>query len=255
VFYPADAEVDKKYPTIVFIPGGLGFGSAAARTPEPPMLARAGFVTGYFDPDGRGKSDGEENYNGKIHQDGLHAFLKLVVGLKFVDPNNLGVVSGSYGLALAAGALGRYPNDPSVKYFIDIEGPSDRFYITKFDDPAFLRVFPHGTRDEEWWAEREAVRSIKHVCCAYLRIQHERDHAHGENKQHAIDMINAATHTKFGGHGMCPWTRINGTENEPNRTYTKDNPPKWLLAPVAPPPPAQMLHWVQEMSALPTNNT
>ncbi len=123
------------------------------------------------------------------------------------------------------------------------------FYITKNDAPRFLRIFNgHTTKDEEWWAEREAVRTIQQVRCAYLRIQTERDHVHGENKQHAIDMITAATHTKFGGKGKSPWTRINGAENAPNRTYTKDNPPKWLPARAGPPLPDETLRWIQEMA-------
>jgi pimeloyl-ACP methyl ester carboxylesterase len=168
VLYPADAGADKKYPAVVIIPGGLGFGSGAARTQEPFTIARAGFMVGYFDPDGRGRSEGREDWNGKVHQDGLHAVLKHVAGLTFVDKSNIGVVSSSLGLAMAAGALGRYPDDPPVKYFIDIEGPSDRFYITKNDSRRFLDIFAgHTTKEEHWWAEREAVRSIKEVRCAY----------------------------------------------------------------------------------------
>ncbi|MBI4584335.1 MAG: hypothetical protein HY717_09970 [Planctomycetes bacterium] len=61
-----------------------------------------------------------------MHQDGLHALLKLIAGLPQVEKDNFGVVSSSLGLAMAAGALGRYPSDPPVKYFIDNDGPSDR---------------------------------------------------------------------------------------------------------------------------------
>lgn len=250
VFYPAKGSAEGRFPAVVIVPGGLGFGSSAMRAPDRDVLVRAGFVVGYFDPDGRGQSQGEEDYNGKIHQDGLHAFLKLVADLKFVKKSNIGVVSTSYGLAMAAGALARYPDDPPVKYFIDVEGPSDRFYVTRFDDPFLSRIFPRGTKDEGWWAEREAVRSIKEVRCAYLRIQTERDHIHGQNKQHALDMINAATNVKFGGQGKAPWTRVNGPENQPNRIYTKNSPPVWLAARVGLPPPDQMLRWVQEMSSV-----
>jgi hypothetical protein len=251
VFYPADANGNKRYPAVVFIPGGLGFGSGMARTPQPQALARAGFVVGYFDPDGRGRSEGKEHFNGKVHQDGLHAFLKHIADLPQVRKDNIGVLSSSLGLALAAGALGRYPDDPPVKYFIDNEGPSDRFYITKNDDPRFLRIFNgHTTKDADWWAEREAVRSIGAVRCAYLRVQHERDHVHGENKQHAIDVINAATHTRFGGKGKSPWTRVNGPENSPNTVYTRDNPPKWLPDQVGPRRADDTLRWIQEMAGV-----
>ncbi|NOY82897.1 MAG: hypothetical protein GXP31_18015 [Kiritimatiellaeota bacterium] len=251
VFYPADAGVDKQYPAVVMVPGGLGFGSRSARSPEPHAIARAGFVVAYFDPDGRGRSEGQEDYNGKIQQDGLHALLKRIASLPQVKKGNIGVVSRSYGLALVAGALGRYPDDPPVKYFIDVEGPSDRFYITAFDSPWALRIFDgHTSKEAEWWAEREAVRSIRNARCAYLRIQYERDHVHKENKQHALYMINAATHTRFGGKGHCPWTRINGPENEPNRTYTMENPPRWLPPVSGRRRAEQTLRWIREMAAL-----
>lgn len=251
VFTPPGADAEKRSPAVVFVPGGVGFGSGMARTPLPRRLAQAGFVVGLFDPDGRGRSEGREDFNGKVHQDGLHAFLKHLAGLGCVDRKNLGVVSSSLGLAMAAGALGRYPDDPPVKYFIDDEGPSDRFYITKSDHPRFRDLFAgHTTKDADWWAEREAVRSIGAVRCAYLRLQHERDHIHGEDKQHAIDMILAATHVKHGGTGQSPWTRVNGPENAPNTVYTKDRPPVWL--PMATGPrDADLLRWIREMAGAP----
>ncbi|MBI3684489.1 MAG: PD40 domain-containing protein [Acidobacteria bacterium] len=246
LLYPTGGEAGKKHPVVVVIPGGLGFGSAAVRTPLSDELVQAGFIVGYFDPDGRGRSGGKEDYNGKVHQDGLHEFLKYLATLPRVEQNNVGLFSTSLGLVMAAGALARYPDDPPVKYFIDVEGPSDRFFVTKFDDPKFVGVFGHASKDESWWAEREAVSAIKRVRYPYLRIQKELDHVHGENKQHALDMVNAATHTKFGGQGQSPWTRINGPENEPNRTYSRPAAPKWLPARTGP----QTLGWVREMAVL-----
>ncbi len=254
VFSPAGAGADKRCPAVVFIPGGLGFGSGMARTPLPRHLVHAGLVVGLFDPDGRGRSDGKEDWNGKVHQDGLNAFLRHLAGLEFVDRKNLGVVSSSLGLAMAAGALARYPDDPPVKYFIDDEGPSDRFYITKNDEPRFVRILNgHTTKDADWWAEREAVRWIGAARCAYLRLQHERDHVHGENKQHAIDMIQAATHVKSGGKGQSPWTRLNGPENAPNTVYTKDRPPKWLPNEAGPRRDGDLLRWIREMASAPAD--
>lgn len=250
VSHPSDASPNRKYPAVVFVPGGLGFGSQIAHGPQVAEIASAGFVIGCFDPDGRGRSEGRENWNGKVHQDGLHAFLKQIAGLPFVDQTNVGVVSSSLGVALAAGALGRHPDNPPIKYFIDIEGPSDRFYITKNNDPHFLRIFAGRTTDDKaWWVEREAVNSIRDVVCPYLRIQHERDHVHGENKQHALDMIVAATCSQRGGKGRSPWTRINGKENPPNRIYTVDSPPKWLPTLAGVPPPSETLQWIREMAA------
>ena len=251
VFYPADAEEGRRYPAVVIIPGGLGCGSEVVKTLEPLVIARAGFVVGCFDPDSRGRSEGKEDWNGRIQQEGLHAFLKLIYDLPFVQRRNIGVLTSSYGIALAAGALGRHPDDPPVRYLIDIEGPSDRFYITKFDNPRFVRFFGHTTDDEEWWAEREAVRWIKLIRCAYLRIQHLHDHVHGPDKRHAIAMINAATDVRFGGQGRSPWTRINGSENPPNRVYADESQPIWLPDRPGPPPPEEKLRWIAEMAGVP----
>ena len=239
-----------KLPAVVMVPGGLGFGSQMSGGPEAQALARAGLVVGFFDPDGRGKSAGTEDYNGKVQQDGLNAFLKAVTALPGVDPANVGVVSNSLGLAMAAGALARHPDDPPVKYFIDNEGPSDRFYITKFDDPKFVKFLGgHGTAEVDWWAEREAVRSIREVRCAYLRVQHERDHVHGSDVWHALDMIEAATAKEHGGKGRSPWTRINGPENEANRVYAKTEPPQWLPA-VKGPDADTTVRFVREMAGI-----
>ncbi|MCX7826758.1 MAG: hypothetical protein N2689_14555, partial [Verrucomicrobiae bacterium] len=95
VFRPNDATSVRKCPAVVFVPGGFGFGSSMARTAMAEEYARAGFILGLFDPDGRGRSRGWENWNGKAHQDGLHAFLKRIASLPFVDKNNIGVVSSS----------------------------------------------------------------------------------------------------------------------------------------------------------------
>jgi peptidoglycan/xylan/chitin deacetylase (PgdA/CDA1 family) len=229
VFHPDDASEQRKYPAVVFIPGGMGFGSSAARSPMPAEFTRTGFVLGLFDPDGRGRSRGWENWNGKVHQDGLHDFLKRIASIPFVDKNNIGVVSSSLGLAMAAGALGRYPSDPPVKYFIDIEGPTDRFYITGKDNPWIRGAFGGRTTDDvEWWVEREAVRTIPNMVCPYLRLQWEHDHVHGPDKGHAMDIINATTSAKHGGKGKSEWTRINGPENPPNTVFTKDKPPQWI---------------------------
>ncbi|MCX6908087.1 MAG: hypothetical protein NTY01_08595 [Verrucomicrobia bacterium] len=247
--FPADASAQKRYPAVVFVHGGMSYGSQPMHAMEAEGIARAGFVVVNFDPDGRGKSEGWENWNGKVHQDGLHAVLKAVAALDIVDASNVGVVSSSLGLAMAAGTLGRYPNDPPVKYFIDIEGPTDRFYITKNDDPGFGRLFGgRTTADADWWVEREAVRTIPNMLCPYLRLQWESDHVHGPNKGHAIDIINAATNTKHGGKGKSPWTRVNGPENEPNRTYAIDKPPKWFSGRQGRGQAGSTLQWIREMA-------
>lgn len=225
LFVPKDASAEKKVTAVVVFPGGIGFGSQD-RSPMPRDAASRGLAVALFDPDGRGKSGGEEDYGGRIHQDGLLAVVREVRKLDFVE--KVGLVSLSFGIAMASGVLGRYPDEP-IAFFVDWEGPSDRFYITK-NDQVFARnpeIFDgHRASDEEWWKEREAVRYAPQFRCPYLRIQSERDHVHGPDFGHALMMIEAATSARNDGKGRSPWTRVN--DNEPNRVYTKEAPPKLL---------------------------
>ncbi len=247
VYYPLNAKMDKKYSAVIYIPGALGYGSGFMMEKEAEIFAKGGFVVGIFDPDGRGKSGGKENWDGIIQQDGLNAFIKAVANLEFVDKENIGVVSRSYGIVLASGCLARYPDNPHVNYLIDVEGPSDRFYITMNDSPVVLPTFDNRkTADKEWWEDKEPINWISKIKTKYLRIQSERDHTQPENG-HAIALINAATNVKYGGKGRSPWTRVNGPENEPNKIYTKDNPPKWLPGKGMVTPDV-LLHYIKELS-------
>ncbi|MBI2898699.1 MAG: hypothetical protein HYY17_00795 [Planctomycetes bacterium] len=218
---PKDASAQRKYPAVILVPGGIGFGSQMPPS-LPDQVTSKGMVLVIFDPDGRGKSGGTEDYNGKIHQDGLLAVVRAAKKLEYLD--RVGIVSLSYGIAMASGMLGRYP-DEKVAFYIDWEGPSDRFWVTVwdrvFDHPGRITFGGHRTSDEEWWKEREAVRFAPLFRCPYLRIQSERDHVHKEKFGHALQMIASAT-------GKAPWTRIN--DNPPDTVFTEEKPPK-LLAP------------------------
>ena len=233
----------QKFPAVVFVPGGLG---AGAMTPD--SLAEQGFVVVNFNAEGRvspnpldKRSEGLEDYNGKIHQDDLKAIVDYVRSLPNVPADNVGIYTSSYGITMGAGCVGRYPNLP-VKYLVDNEGPSDS-KVTSFDywnDSTRTRraydIFKHYSTAKDssagniaWWNEREAVRWIDKFKGRYLRIQTEIDHAqppwfHG----HTIDMINAATNTIYGGRGQSPWTRVNGSENAANKVYSGSSQPIWL---------------------------
>jgi hypothetical protein len=236
-----------KYPAVLFIPGALGFGSNPIVEQAAMTIAADGFIVAVFDPDGRGKSGGKEDWNGLIQQDGLRSLARSVAGMNNVEKNNIGIVSLSYGIALAAGVLGRYPDDSIVKYLIDVEGPSDRFSITLNDSQVVLSVFDnHRTAETKWWNDREPVRWVSQMNAMYLRIQNERDHTQPENN-HAIELVNAATNLKFGGQGRSPWTRVNGPGNQPNKTYSRNNLPGWLPG-KGMPTPAVILHYIREMS-------
>jgi pimeloyl-ACP methyl ester carboxylesterase len=247
VYYPSTAGAHSKLPAVIYIPGALGYGSDPLVDRAAEIIAADGFAVAVFDPDGRGKSGGAEDWNGRIQQDGLRELIRRVAGLEIVDRNNIGIVSLSYGIALAAGVLGRYPDDGIVGYLIDVEGPSDRFAITLHDSPIVLPVFHnHRTTDARWWQEREAVLSISHIKAKYLRVQNERDHTQPQNR-HAIDMIDAATNKAYGGTGQSPWTRVNGPENQPNKTYSTSNPPKYRQG-KGMVTPGELLPYIREMA-------
>lgn len=203
---------EKKLPAVVLVTGGLGCGSQQSPRVAEEAKAR-GLILVLFDPDGRGKSEGKEDYNGKVHQDALCAVFRAARKLEGVD--RVGIVSLSFGIAIASGMIARYPEEP-VAFYIDWEGPSDRHFIG-------TRIFQRGPQppklDEEFWRQREAFRFAPLFKCPYLRIQGESDHVHKAKYGHALQMIAAAT-------GKAPWTRLN--DNPENKVFTESDPPKLL---------------------------
>ncbi|MBU0718372.1 MAG: aryl-sulfate sulfotransferase, partial [Planctomycetes bacterium] len=225
---PADAGPNRRYPALVYVPGGSGTGqnfySQAAG------MAAEGFIAVHFDPDGRGLStDGgaytEEDYCGHLHQDGLQAVLQYLAFLPEVDHDNIGILSTSYGITMASGMLARYQDKPPVRWLIDYEGPADRNNTAQING-GHVPVDPS---DHTFWSEREAAIFIKEILPVYTRIQSEGDHNHHiTDNHHAIALINGATHTTFLGEGISLWTRVNrACDNIPNRVYTLDAPSVW----------------------------
>lgn len=214
-FYPADWNGTDLLPALVLMPGGI----APSDPQKAARLSDKGFVVIIFDADGRGLSEGTENYNGFITQDGLAAVIIAVAQLPGLDTNSYGLVSYSYGVTAATGALSRYPNLP-IDFYIDWEGPVDRFYTTtgcNDDDHSNIPWQP--CTDNAWWSEREAVYFIGAVDVPYQRIQSEEDHVQ-PNNNHAIDIVNAAVA------GIVPWVRLN--DCPPNQAYDVNNPPAMI---------------------------
>ena len=246
----ADLYPSQSFPAIVSVPGGLGAGEGGNLN-----LAAIGFVEIHFNAEGRGTahpSEGVEDCNGLVHQSDLKAIIEFAHTLPNVIDYNLGVSTGSYGITMGAGCLGRY-SDLEVKYLVDNEGPSESF-VHCFEPwsldgdssndrlNAAYNMFHHGSiyRDSSaanqlWWSEREPTRFIGNIRCRYLRVQAEYDHAQPPSAlwsgfdypplwypcKHTIDMINNATS------GSSPWTRVNGLPlgNATNATYSREHPP------------------------------
>ena len=230
---------DRRFPAVITVPGGLNSG----QSPRFDLgLAALGFVQVVFCPQGRGegtlehpRSEGEEDYNGFVGQNGLKAVIEYVVDLPEVDADCVGILSSSLGISLTAGALGRYPELP-VRYVVDGEGPSDSEVIcfdpwddTEREERALERFGHRSTaRDPSpenvaWWNEREALHYIGNMRACYLRIQTDEDHAQPPGFcRHALDLVNLATL------GASPWTRVNMVRTWATRST---QPTMWMTQP------------------------
>ncbi len=218
VILPKNAS--DKLPTLVLVPGGIG---ASNNFTDPPnraqTIADAGFAVVVFDPDGRGKSSGSENFGGRAHQDGLAAIIRFIATLPQVNVQKIGLVTYSYGITMASGALARHSTLP-IKFLIDWEGPANRNYTTigcRGNVPGGIQW--QSCADENYWREREAATFITQVHVPYQRIQSEKDHVQADNA-HALLMVNEAVQAKL------PWVRLN--DDVPNRTYDPAAPPTML---------------------------
>jgi hypothetical protein len=242
----------QRFPALIAIPGGTGSGAPLADNPGYKSFAASGFVIVVFNPEGRGNnapgnltSQGAENCNGFTHQDDLKAVTEYAAALPSVDASNIGIETSSFGIAIGAGALGRYPSLP-VAYLVDGEGPHDNRVITFYDAGHEVAVCGHlstvtdpSPANVAFWSEREAVRYIGAYPGRYLRMQAEIDHAQGAGYfRHTIEMINAATKPAYGGAGSAAWTRVNGSDvgNAVNAVCTYGVPstyPAWVTGKLA----------------------
>lgn len=197
---PVDAP--GKTPGLVFVPGGGSAGTEYDKKGEVSAVEAAGLglTVMSYDPSGRGKTGGVEDYWGTRHQKEFSEALAFFAALPEVDENDVGVISFSIGVTIAAGALARFPS-ARVRYLYDWEGPSSRKITTKNDTHKPLIRFP--SSDSAFWDEREAAAFIGGVECVYFRYQALIDHVQGESKSHAVEMVNNATR------GRARWTRLN----------------------------------------------
>lgn len=216
-------NLESHSPAIILIPGGLhdkkdliknGEDSSFAVT-----LAKEGYVSLIFDADGRGDSEGTEDYNGYITQDGLYEMYRFLSSYDNVDKNKIGIISYSYGIVIASGMLGRY--QPHLPFYIEWEGPVNRFFVTVgCEATAGTKATKEGVTcdDEDYWTEREALRFVPYFNVDRLYIvQTEKDHVQPSHR-HSLQINNLAIQ-------YLPWVRVNGQENNVNEEYTIDNFP------------------------------
>ncbi len=191
-----------KYPAIVIVPGAGSPGTDYDKRPALTAhdIASLGFTVLHYDPSGRGKTGGEEDHWGNIHQRELAEVIKIFSDLPSVNSENIGVMSFSIGIIIASGALSKY-DLPQVKYLFDWEGPSNRVNTTKNDTHKPLLNFP--TSNDLFWNDREAASFIGGIKCGYFRYQAYDDHVQGYSKAHAIELLNLATT------GSAKWTQCN----------------------------------------------
>lgn len=203
---------------MVLVPGGVGAGNTF-RLPGAmsQALANVGIVPVSFDPDGRGESEGDEDYNGHAQQDGLAAVVEFAAALSRIDSQRIGLASFSYGITMASGTLARHQDLP-VLFLVDWEGPADRFDTT-VECSNSTRIDFNSCDDDTYWAQREALTFISEVKIPYQRLQSEKDHVQPD-VSHAINMINNAVG------GGSPWVRLN--ELLPNESYDLDSPPAMI---------------------------
>lgn len=198
------------WPTLVIQAGGVAGSQSPLRKAQP--FHEAGFAIVSFDPDGRGRPRprggeiGEEDFNGNIHQDGLAEVIRYAATLDGVDPERIGVVSISYGITMAAGALGRHHDTPA-KFLVDWEGPADRTFTTgcgRWDHIRKLqtRLVWGECSDDAWWDGREATQYISSLQVPYVRFQAKEDHVQPDH-DHAVALVNLAID------GGVPYVRLN----------------------------------------------
>lgn len=192
-------------------------------------IASRGYVCVHFDPAGRGNSWGEEDYGGPEHQDDLRTVIEHVRP----QVDQLGVLSISLGLAMAAGAL---TEDLGVDWLLDWEGPCDREIICAGGE-IMVPAMGHGLDDDVYWHPREAVRHVGSMRCGYVRFQSGRDHAQPGELRHATRMIEAAAA------GSLPFFHLNdhGAGVVPAQ-------PEWY-APGRSAANRQLLSWIERLSS------
>jgi len=191
---PADDEVR---PAVVLVPGrDLSGGIFCSRRYllSADELAMHGIRTIHFDPVGRGRSWGHDDFCGQEGQDSLRTVLDFVHNRRNIDGTCVGLLSFSSGLCLAAPVLAREGRRLGTRFLVDWEGPATRHEILRGGPlPPSART-AMAADPERFWALREPIAWIHELRCHYVRIQARDDHNLGAGgQQSALKLVAEAT--------------------------------------------------------------
>ena len=192
-----EPEDEQPRPAVVLVPGsGLSGGIFCTRhyLLSANELAHSGVRAIHFDPVGRGRSWGHDDFCGAEGQDSLRAILDFVHTLRRVDRKHVGVVSFSSGLCLAVPCLTEHSERLGTNFLLDWEGPASRQEILRGGPlpPAARTAMAHDP--EHFWSLREPIQWIDRLPCNYIRLQGRADHSLGTGGQQcALRLVSAAT--------------------------------------------------------------
>ncbi|MDP3728334.1 MAG: hypothetical protein Q8R18_02660 [bacterium] len=216
-------EILEDVPAVILVPGGIGSKNSLLKPSGVDKkfsivekIVSEGFIVLIFSAEGRGLSEGEIDYNGYDDQDGLYNLYRFLASYENVDEEKLGVVSYSYGVAMASGMLGRF--QPEISYYIEWEGPVNRNYVSTGCTDSGAVKEGITCDDEDYWVEREALRFVPYFKVDHLMIvQTEEDHVQ-EINEHSLEFNNLAIQ-------YLDWVRVNGDGNSINKMYTLETIP------------------------------
>ena len=134
---PSDCMKDNPCPAVILVPDQLTPGIDQFSCCAGKLAEKMHSVVITYNPPGRGVggqvSGGEEDFGGIVAQDALKDIANHYRKKGIIDIEDFGIISVGDGLADAAGAIARFHGTSLefVDWLIDIEGPTNRCYITQ----------------------------------------------------------------------------------------------------------------------------
>ena len=146
-------------------------GAAAFLEERYPLSCTKAYQQGYslllFDPAGRGKSWGTEDYGGLEHQDNVRVLIEWLHKQSPQSP--IGIFSMGCGLSMALGGLQQ--EQTPISFLIDFEGPCDVSFLAQC-----YGISP-STSDTHFWKYRTPITLLDNLKdTRFIRMQAEQDH-------------------------------------------------------------------------------